>query len=336
MNSYERMTRFLRGVPVDRVPFMPILMRFCAQYTGTKYRDFILDPEAHCRSNIACADAFSSDWVNVMSDPYGELEAYGASIEYPEDSLPLDRIVLFQDARDLARLPRLDIEAHPRLRGRLEELRVFRRELGKSQVICGWIEGPLAEYCDLRSLANACYDLYDHQAEMADAMTIIHDNARNFATLQIQAGANMVGIGDSACSQIGPDFYRQYGFPHEKRLVEHIHSLGALAKLHICGNTSAILPDMIRTGADIIDVDHLVRDMSPYPALLEPHQVLCGNLDPVSVLENGGQEDIVRQAREAWRQARGRLILSGGCEITPGTPPENLAALAECCRQVTA
>ena len=80
--------RFLKGERQNGAPFMPILMRFCARYTGTPYRDFILDPEAHCRSNIACAKAFGSDWVNVMSDPYGELEAYGAHIDYPEDSLP--------------------------------------------------------------------------------------------------------------------------------------------------------------------------------------------------------------------------------------------------------
>ena len=332
MNSYERMTRFLRGEETDRLPFMPILMRFCARHTGTKYRDFILSPEEHCRSNIACANAFASDWVNVMSDPYGELEAYGASIEYPEDSLPLDKIILFQEIRDLARLPRLDMGAHPRLRGRLEELRIFRRDLGGSQVICGWIEGPLAEYCDLRSLANACYDLYDHPAEMAAAMEIIHANARDFATLQVEAGANMIGIGDAACSQIGPEFYLQYGFPYEKKLVEHIHGLGALAKLHICGNTSAILPDMIKTGADIVDVDHLVKNMSPYPELLGPHQVFCGNLDPVRVMQNGTTQAIIQEARAARRQTKGRLILSGGCEITPDTPPENLSALAGCCR----
>lgn len=333
MNSHDRMKRFLAQQPVDRVPFMPIFMRFCARHTGTKYRDFILDPEEHCRSNITCASDFASDWVNVMSDPYGELEAYGAKIEYPEDSLPLDKIILYQDVKDLAKLPLLDIEAHSRLRGRLQELQIFRRELGDTQIICGWVEGPLAEYCDLRSLANACFDLYDHPDEMQAAMEIIHANAVNFATLQIEAGANMVGIGDSACSQIGPDFYRKYALPYEKKLVQHIHSLGALAKLHICGNTSEILPDMVSTGADIVDIDHLVPDMSPARELLAPNQALCGNLDPVSIMQDGNVEQIIAAAEKAWQQAGGRLIFSGGCEITPDTPPENLHALAKCCHR---
>jgi uroporphyrinogen-III decarboxylase len=55
---------------------------------------------------------------------------------------------------------------------------------------------------------------------------------------------------------VSPELYREFCFERERKLVEHIHSLGAYAKIHICGNISAILPDVIRTGADIIDIDH--------------------------------------------------------------------------------
>ncbi len=323
----SRIHSFLSGSSTE-IPFMPILMRYCAKFTGTKYRDFILDPQAHCRSNIACAEAFSSDWVNVMSDPYGELEAYGAHIEYPEDSLPMDEVLLIPEIEMLAQLKVIDFEANRRTRGRLDELAIFRRELGGSTVICGWVEGVLAEYADLRSLGNTCLDLYDHPDEVAAASGIIFENARNFITLQVQAGANCIGIGDAVCSQLGPELYEEFGFAYEKKLVEHIHGLGALAKLHICGNTASILPRMIATGADIIDVDHLVKDMTPFAGLLGPGQALCGNVDPVSVVQNGTPESIREAALRALSQVPGKLILSAGCEITPDTPEINLRTLA--------
>ncbi len=319
----SRIRGFLSGRS-NEIPFMPILMRYCAKYTGTRYRDFILDPQTHCLSNITCAEAFSSDWVNVMSDPYCELEAYGAHIEYPENSLPLDQVILFPDIEALGQLTPIDFEANQRTQGRLEELRIFRRELGDSTIICGWVEGILAEYADLRGLGNTCLDLYDYPDNVAAASEIIFANALNFITLQVQAGANCIGIGDAVCSQLGPDLYEEFGFEYERKLVAHIHSLGALAKLHICGNTSSILPRMIATGADIIDVDHLVKDMTPFAGLLGPQQALCGNLDPVSVIQDGTPESIREAALRALTQAPGKLILSAGCEITPDTPEINL------------
>lgn len=330
MNSHERMTAFLKGKAVDRIPFMPIMMRFCARHSKTPYGRFILDSAAHCRSNIQAAEFFSSDWVNVMSDPYCELEAYGAHINYPEDSLPIDETILFESPAAMSTLPKFDF-SHSRLQGRLEELRIFRQQLGDSQIICGWIEGAIAEYCDLRSVGEACYDLYDDLPAVKAALKTIYENARDFAILQIEAGANMIGIGDAACSVLGPNFYKAIGWEYEKKLVDLIHEHGALAKLHICGNTTSLLPDMIATGADIIDVDHLVKDMSPFSDMLGEGQCLCGNLDPVSIVQNGTVEQIQQEARQLIKTTGGRLILSAGCEITPDTPEENLLALANCC-----
>ena len=122
------------------------------------------------------------------------------------------------------------------------------------------------------------------------------------------------------------------GLPGNMRtgvFANNFHRRGAIAKLHICGNTTAIIPLMIATGADIIDIDHGVRDMSPFVRLLAPHQFFCGNLDPVTVLQNGSRTDIAAAVRTVLAQAPGRLILSGGCEITPDTPLENLTVFHE-------
>lgn len=45
-------------------------------------------------------------------------------------------------------------------------------------------------------------------------------------------------------------------------MCEAVHARGGLVKLHICGNTGALLPDMVRCGADLFNVDHLVNSSS--------------------------------------------------------------------------
>ena len=324
----QRTLDFLAGRRTDRPPFHPIVMRWAARHAGVKYRDFCLHPPSKCHAMLKAAEDFDLDWVTVMSDPYAEASAFGIEVTYPEDNLPLDR-GHFASLAALQALTPYDVHAHPRTTGRLEEIRRFRALAGDRYFVVGWVEGPVAEYADLRGLTEAALDFMDEPAQAGAVMDMIVEAAKRFITLQVEAGADCIGIGDAFCSQIGPALFRALASRREQALVEHIHRCGAKAKLHICGNTTAILPAMIATGADIIDVDHLVASMAPFVALLAPHQVFAGKADPVSVIQNGSPPLIAETARQGWREAPGRCIASAGCEITPGTPAENLRALQQ-------
>lgn len=313
---------FLEGRPVDRPPFHPILMRFAARYCGVNYRDFCLNYHDKCEVNIRCANDFSSDWVNVMSDPYAEAESFGTRVSYPLNALPQVEALLIDDIKAIGRLRPIRVNEHPRLLSRIDEVTQYRKLVGDSRFICGWIEGPLAEYCDLRDLSAACLDFYEHPDELKIALALITESELEFLEAQIRAGAHCIGIGDAVCSLISPDLYQEYVFPLEKALIDRAHQLGAKVKLHICGNTTAILPDMIRTGADIVDIDHLVGSMEDFVPLLSPGQVLSGNSDPVSVVRDGTFEQLAVSVESCYHQTRGRGIVSAGCEITPDTSVE--------------
>ena len=326
MNALERTLNFIKYRPVDRPPFHPIIMRFAAKYAGIKYRNFCLNYRDKCKGMISCAEDFSLDWVTVMSDPWAEAEAFGLKIEYPENELPKAKEPFLKAIQAVNTLKIPKIEDRPRMLNRIYEIEEFKRQVGAQYFIVGWVEGPMAEFADLRGLSEACTDLYDHPQEVSLAADVLVDNALQFITAQVKAGAHCIGIGDSACSVIGPGLYRKFFWEREKRLVDHIHSLRALAKLHICGNTRAILPDMIKTGVDIIDVDHLVLSMEPYVPLLSDSQVLSGNSDPVSVIQDGNRETIFTSVQACFKQTRGRGIVSAGCEITPDTSIENFTS----------
>jgi len=328
MTGLERTLDFLCGKPVDRVPFHPIIMRWAAKYAGFKYKDFCLDYRAKCESMITCADDFDMDWVTVLSDPYVEATAYGIKCDYPEDDLPKDVAGHLPDLEAVRHLKPFKATEHKRPLNRIREIQEFKRRVGDRLFIVGWVEGPVAEYADLRGVTNAALDFMDDPDSAGAAMDVITGAALEFITCQVEAGAHCVGIGDAFCSQIGPQLYRLLAFDREKRMVDHIHSLGALAKLHICGNVCSIMPDMIRTGADIIDVDHLVPSMAEYAGLLGKGQVFSGKSDPVSVIQDGNANLIENSVRECHEQAGGRCIVSAGCEITPGTSLENMRAYA--------
>jgi len=326
MNGLERTRAFLEGRAIDRPPFHPIVMRWAAKHAGVRYRDFCLDPKVKAGAMVRCADDFDFDWATAMSDPWAEASAFGVRVEYPEDDLPREAGGRLPDLEAAQRLRPYVVYEHRRTRNRVKEVHDLGRLSGGRLFIVGWVEGPIAEYVNLRGVGGAALDLMDEPDAVARVLDVIVEAALEFITFQVKAGAHAVGIGDSFCSQIGPRLYRDLAVPCEKRLIDHIHALGALAKLHICGNTAPILPDMIATGADIIDADHLVPTLAPFAGMLRPGQVFSGMADPVSVVQDGAPKDIERTVREDFVEAKGRLIVSAGCEITPDTTADNMRA----------
>lgn len=326
MTSLNRTLAFIKGDHYDHPPFHPIIMRWAAKYAGIRYREFCTDPASKCYAMIKCARDFDMDWVTVLSDPWAEASAFGIQIEYPEDNLPIDIGGHISDATAVSTLIKYDPIQNMRCNNRLKEIREYKKQVGNELFIVGWVEGPIAEYVDLRGASNASVDFMLEQNTVEKALDIIVESSLEFIELQIKAGAHCIGIGDAFCSQIGPDLYENLAFKRQKQLVDHIHRLGAVAKLHICGDTTSILPLMIATGADIIDIDHLVNSLADFADMVAPDQVLCGKADPVMIIQDGTPELITQTVYHDLSNAGGRCIISAGCEITPGTSAENMRA----------
>jgi MtaA/CmuA family methyltransferase len=333
MTGLERTILFMNGESVDHPPFHPIIMRWAAKYAGINYRDFCLIPDAKCRAMLLCARDFEIDWVTVMSDPWAEASGFGIRVEYPENSLPVDKSGHLTDAKSASLIKPFNLLKNNRCSNRLEEIKEFRNYVYNELFVVGWVEGPVAEYVDLRGATDASVDFLLEPEYVDKSMDIIVECAMEFILLQIKAGAHCIGIGDAFCSQIGPDLYSQFAFKRQKKLVDFIHSEGALAKLHICGNTESILEQMIQTGADIIDIDHLVLSMENFAEYLDKHQLFSGKSDPVTIIQDGSEERIRQSVKEDLRQAKGRCIISAGCEITPGTSGENMKAFSKAAQE---
>lgn len=172
-------------------------------------------------------------------------------------------------------------------------------------------------------------DLMDKPEMFIKAGEVLVQNAISFATAQIMAGADMVGVGDAAVSLIAPDMYREYVLPLEQKLFAAIHEAGGAVKLHICGNIKNHIEYMAHSGADIIDVDWMVP-LAEARELVGPNITLCGNFDPSGVLLQGSSEDVAKAAKECIKTGGNRFILMPGCEVPPATPQQNIRAFCPC------
>jgi uroporphyrinogen-III decarboxylase len=80
-------------------------------------------------------------------------------------------------------------------------------------------------------------DFYDDPVFVEELFGFVVEDATACARAQIQAGADIIGVGDAAASLVGPRVYEKFVWPYEKKLVDGIHAADGRVRLHICGNT---------------------------------------------------------------------------------------------------
>jgi len=325
MTPKERYLAAIAGEGRDRVPVTPIFMAWAAHYVGRSYRDFYLDGDVLAEAQLAVTRAFEVDQISAISDPWRESSAYGMEFDYPPQGVGMPRDRLLKTAEDVEQLGALDFAAAGRTRQRIESVARMAEEIGQTHSVLGWIEGPIAQYVDLRGTEEAMIDLIEAPEMFARAAEVLVENGIEFARLQIAAGADTVGVGDAAASLIGPALYRQHVLPWEKRLFAGIHEAGGLIKLHICGNINDILADVATSGADVIDLDWMVP-VGRSREVVGPEVCLCGNFDPAAVLLRQSPEDVAAAARECIAEGGDRFILQPGCEVPQHTPEANIRA----------
>lgn len=329
MTSKERIYAILSGDSFDRPAVTPIFMAWSAHYISRSYRDYYLDGDLLVESQLAVTRAFNIDQISAISDPWRESSAYGMEFDYPENGVGKPKSVLIEKPDDISRVKPLDIENAERTKQRIESVRKMSAEVGRTHSVLGWVEGPLAEYGDLRGVEAALFDLIDKPDMFVKAAEIIIRNEITFALAQVKAGADMIGIGDAAASLISADMYKELVLPLEQKLIAAIHEAGASVKLHICGNITNNIEHMAKSGADIIDVDWMVP-LDKAREAVGPDITLCGNFDPTAVLLQGTADDVAKAARQCLKEGGDKFILMPGCEVPPSTPEENIRAFCPC------
>ena len=328
MNSKKRYLATLANQPVDHLPRLPILMQYAAEYIGSNYGAFASDFKVLTKANLCCARDFGIDQLNTMSDPYRETQGYGAKIIYEPNVVPYCEKHPLEDDEDIDSLLRPDPMQSERMRDRIEAVRAYRESAGEDFSIMGWVEGPAAEAADLRRIDNFYMDLLDDEEYIGELMDLCVEVALDFAKPQIELGADTIGIGDAAASQVSADTYESLILPRQQKLVKGLKEMGAKVRMHICGNITHLLPGLASLDLDVLDVDHMVSLMTVREQI-GGKTAICGNLDPVADVLRGTPDSIREKNERCYAEVGNPFIVNAGCEIPSGTPNENLKALCE-------
>ncbi|MDR2761195.1 MAG: uroporphyrinogen decarboxylase family protein [Planctomycetaceae bacterium] len=331
MNSYERVLAALECRPIDCLAFMPITMMFAADQFGVTYGEYVKDYRLLVESQLLTASRFDIDYVSCISDPAREVTDCGGAVIFFENQPPaVDESNAF--LLDKSRLKSMRFpdpyKNGSRMRDRILAAELFTKKIKGERFIEGWVEGPCAEAADLRGISNLMTDFFDDPDFVRELFVFTTGLALLFAKAQIDAGCEIIGVGDAAASLVGPAIYKSFVFPFEKQLIDGIHSAGGRVRLHICGNIKRSLTEIGKLDADMVDIDSMVPIEKARNEMGE-YQVLAGNIDTVKVVRNGTPELIKSMLADCLNQVSKNYIVGAGCEIPRDTPVENLLAMRD-------
>ncbi len=278
-------------------------------------------PEILADAQIGCSNYFGIDHVNVSTDAYREASAWGVEIDWTSHTPVAKNHIKISEFESLE-IP--DLTSSERIMNRVKAVKLLSEKVGGNQCIIGWIEAPFAEICCLFDLVNVlklCH-YNDWDKRIKSLIDRILPVQKEFAKLQIEAGADIIGAGDSAISQIGPKRYEKCCLDATKDLFHYVQTEVPVL-YHICGDNSVIDKegnDMLKlvssTKAAILDLDYQV-DLKIAKQKIGARNCIRGNTN-TQVLGSSSYsvKDVMDEVEKTINNGKpgGKYMYAAGCE----------------------
>jgi len=337
MTGKERVQAALEGKWTNRRPVMLHNFLMAAREEGISMKEFGENPQSAANAFIHAAEKYKVDGLLIDVSTATLAGSLGVAVDYPEDEPARTHGGLISSLEEVSGLPPVEIASDKGIQHWLEITRIVKDYFGEEKYIRGNCDqAPFSLASMVRGSQELMTDLLMDTEGVHRLLEYTTEAGLQFIRLMAETGAHMVSNGDSVAGpeMIPPEFYREFAFPYEKKLVDEAHRLGLSYTLHVCGDTEVILEDLVKTGADALELDYLT-DIQKIYEHCHATTLMIGNLDPSGVLNFGSPELVKQKTLELLDiyQDSPRLMINAGCAIPPDTPPENIRAMIETTHQ---
>jgi uroporphyrinogen decarboxylase len=334
MNSRELILNAINGKPHDRVPVAQHNFTFCLKHYGITMKQYRENPLLAAKALANTCYDFGYDCIIIDFDTCTLAEAMGSKLGFPDHEPARVNEYFIQSIDDFEKLRVPDPNKDGRLPLWLETTRELRKLVGNEKAIMARADqGPFGLLFQLRRSEEMMLDLLmDYDDLIYHALDVCTQAGAAFAKAQIEAGADLTSIGDSASGEslIAPEMYLKFAQPYQKKYKEILGD-GKIS-LHICGMTNNIIEGMVNTGFEVLELDHL-NNIEKSLQMVNGRASVWGNLDPSSVISHGTHELVMSEAKKvidaAMKYARNRFVLCPGCLVNSDAPPENIQAMTD-------
>ena len=330
LNSRERVLKLFRRESLDYIPLFSgygnITIHGLEKY-GWKFPEIHTDARKMANMAASTFQLFGFESAVVPFDMGVEAEALGSKVNYYAHATDILYPTISQHPAEKVEDLNLQIPSDLANAGRIplvtEAIRILKEEVGNQVAIGSWVLGPYTlagQLLDLSQLAKAAFKKKDLVGKLLDQLAGVLIQIIN---IYRRAGADYITVREMGAGPdiLSPRMFESLIRPPLRRIFDEIESPKVL---HICGDTNAIIDQMVLCGADALSVEKK-NNVTETRKKLGPDVLIFGELDAYGVLSQGKPDDVDRAVKEAVE--RGVNAIWPGCDIWPMVPKENMEAL---------
>lgn len=302
---------------------MPVMLMPGIAHLRRTVREAVNDASIQAEAALFLSDRYPVPAIIMMMDLSLEAEAFGASVTIPEHDVPTVTAPCVRDIESVEalRVPTLETRRIPTY---LKAAELVVNDSRTKPVFASSI-GPV-------SLAARLIDITELMTSMMlepETIELLIEKCTtfllNYATAFKQLGAHGILIAEPVAGLLSPDLCEQFSSRYVRRIVDALQDETFHIILHNCGPTMPLLSSIEGTGASAVSLGNACDIAEALPQF-RPTTIVLGNIDPVSVIQRGTEEDVRRvvSGRLAQTAAFPNHVLSSGCDIPYTTPLKNL------------
>lgn len=330
LSPKERLLRVLQKQAVDRPPVIcPGGMMNSAIVEVMEQTGHTL-PEAHHDQGLMAKlayDVYQNTGFENIGIPFCmtvEAEVLGSEIDFgtlacepkiAKEIFPSVSQVIMKDKNSLIQV------------GRIETIIQAGYQLAKEHPdipIVGNLTGPVSTAASLVDPMTFLKELRKDKDNAHRVLDYVTDFLIDFAKAMLDNGVTLISIADPTATGeiLGPKMFEEYGVYYLNKLVDGIHSQGAPAIVHICGDLNRVKHLVPTIKSDAISTDAMVN-----LALLKqefPQVTTMGNLSTY-LLEFSTPDKVAARAEKLVQD--GVNIIAPACGLSTSTSLANIQAM---------
>lgn len=311
-----------------------------AEYRAVRKHHSILEicktPALAAEVTITAAEKLDVDAAIIFADLLLPLEVMGLPFRFAAGEGP----VIERPLRSRKSVDAVQTHRSSDLGYVAESIRKVVKHFGDKLPVIGFCGAPftLASYMieggGSRNYVHTKQMMYTDPASWDLLMRKLVDVLAAYSLEQIGAGADALQIFDSWVGCLGVDDYCRYVLPHVRELVKRFDVAG-VPVIYFGTDTATLLPSMKKAGAPVMGVDWRIPLDQAWQSF-NFEGAIQGNLDPVVLFAD--QKELRARTNQILAQAGGRPghIFNLGHGILPETPVENVRALVNFVRELSA
>ena len=302
MTPNERLGAYLSGGDVDRIPIMPFFVSCAGKVAGMSHKQKRSSAENTAAAQIACYERYGNDGMIVEFGLHGIAHGFDTQFNDPEDAVPAIIKAVMNDLDDLDKLDPKALQNNDWYKMNIEAVKILNKEYGHEVGTNITFHGPMTAAASL--------------LEAADGL--------------IEAGGGIFLCDPIASgSVIDKKTYREFVLPYSQEIANLCHSKGLGMGYHNCGETNAVIEDLLETGCDMISLDTQVN-FGHLKEVAGDRVPILSNVDVCQTMLLGTpadvEENVKQNLRDGWDSPK-RMILSNSCDIPIASPMENIDAM---------